>query len=767
MPQHYKAKGAKASSHPAGEFVRPTIMANKSLPVVVLLFAAVLTISNPSVYPATQATTPITFYAHAQIPNSTIQGPILNAQAQWGPQQAALLRQETVFTLDPPLGGDVVFRGTSTMALWIRADNRLTGFLQVHLSEFTADGQNRTIPGFGFDNVPVSLDPRAHAENFALLVNFTLPKGSSMQLRIRLITDDRITGAYLLYDNPTTPTQITLPVKGATTTTIALTTLNGTLTNIFLTKGVTNATVLAQITVTDYLGLYVLNSATLTVTDGQGNAVGTVQNILTTEHRINQYTATLTSTLNLPSGSYTLTIVITDRTANVYTTAGQFYISPYYFTSIRVIDQASNPVPGANITAATSGGSYNGQTNQTGWATLELPSSDLVGQYTVTMALKNATFGPYIISVEGNKSVTIGIPVIDVTLNIRLLGINLSGADVELRADSKLVSSGTSDASGDVRFPRIPQGNYTAQVRYLLTAFQTQVPLGTSGTERIDVPLPFQEQLPFALILIVGLAAVSTVLRRRKLYEAPLGYINILTKGGVPDSCTTTIAGGSGSGKTVLLESLADRSANSGRGCVYVTNVELPANVRANSSKLGIDLAEHENQGNLVLIDCYSALSGTQSKEKRALSSFTDLTSLGILITASIEEMGKTTDVYFDSLTPLFTTLKPDYVVSFLQSVGAKVKSSNGRLTATIGTSVEKETLTRIEEMSDIVVETQLLESRSGQKRRLRIKKLRGHSYIDTWVPFKIGDGRGVTFLTHKPYTENDMKSGDVGRLSK
>ena len=409
--------------------------------------------------------------------------------------------------------------------------------------------------------MPVSLDSRAHAENFALLVNFTLPKGSSIQLRIRLITDDRITGAYLLYDNPTTPTQITLPVKGATTTTIALTTLNGTLTNIFLTKGVTNATVLAQINVTDYLGLYALNSATLTVTDGQGNAVGTVQNILTTEHRIDQYTATLTSTLNLPSGSYTLTIVITDRTANVYTTAGQFYISPYYFTSIRVIDQASDPVPGANITAATSGGSYNGQTNQTGWATLELPSSDLVGQYTVTMALKNATFGPYIISVEGNKSVTIGIPVIDVTLNIRLLGINLSGADVELKADSKLVSSGTSDASGDVRFPQIPQGNYTAQVRYLLTAFQTQVPLDTSGTERIDVPLPFQEQLPFALILIVGLAAVSTVLRRRKLYEAPLGYINILTKGGVPDSCTTTIAGGSGSGKTVLLESLADRSA--------------------------------------------------------------------------------------------------------------------------------------------------------------------------------------------------------------
>jgi len=34
---------------------------------------------------------------------------------------------------------------------------------------------------------------------------------------------------------------------------------------------------------------------------------------------------------------------------------------------------------------------------------------------------------------------------------------------------------------------------------------------------------------------------------------------------------------------------------------------------------------------------------------------------------------------------------------------------------------------------------------------------------VDTWVSFKIGDRRGVTFLTHKPYTEDDMKSGDGG----
>jgi KaiC/GvpD/RAD55 family RecA-like ATPase len=747
----------------AGEFVRSMVIANKGLIGLILLVAVALTTSNPSVYAAAQPTTPITLYAHAQIPNSTIQGPTLNAQRQWGSQQAALLRQEIAFTLNPPLGGDVSFDGTSTMTLWVRADNRLTGFLQIHLSEFTADGQNRTIPGFGFDNVPVSLDSRAHAENFALLVNFTLTKGSALQLRVRLITDDRITGAYLLYDNPTTPTQITLPVKGAATAAITLTTPEGTPTHIFLTKGATNATVVAQINVTDYLGLYMLDSATLSITNEQGNNVATLPNILTTEHRANQYTATLKSNLNLTSGTYTITILITDKTGNIYTATDQFYISPYYITRFRIIDQASDPVAGANITAVASAGSYGGQTNQTGWATLQLPSSNFVGQYSAFITWRNSTFGPYVISVEGDKTVTIGVPIVDVTINVRLLGINLSGADLRLTKESKFVSSGTTDASGDAYFQQVSRGNYTAQVQYLGTFFQTQVPLDASGTVRIDVPLPFQGQLPFVLILIVGVVAVSILMHRRKLYEAAFGFINVITKGGVPNSCTGVIAGGSGSGKTVLLISLADRSAKTGRGCIYVTNVELPANVRNTSAVLGIDLAKHEAKGNFVFIDCYSALSGIQSKERRALASFTDLTSLGILISSAMEEFGRTTDVYFDSLTPLFTTLKPDYVVSFLQSIGAKVKSSDGRLMATIGTSVEKEALTRIEELSDVVVETQLLESRSGQKRRLRIRKLRGHSYIDTWVSFKIGDGRGVTFLTRKPYVENESKTSDGG----
>jgi KaiC/GvpD/RAD55 family RecA-like ATPase len=163
-----------------------------------------------------------------------------------------------------------------------------------------------------------------------------------------------------------------------------------------------------------------------------------------------------------------------------------------------------------------------------------------------------------------------------------------------------------------------------------------------------------------------------------------------------------------------------------------------------------MDLSDYENRGKLIFIDCYSSLSGAASKEKRSIGSITDLTSLGIQITQATEEIAGATDVYFDSLTPLFTVLKTDYVLNFLQSVGAKVKSYNGGLCTTIGLTIEKDALTKVEEVADCVIETQLSEGRKGQKRRLRVKKLRGHPYDDSWTGFTITD-QGIIFLAHKP----------------
>jgi KaiC/GvpD/RAD55 family RecA-like ATPase len=90
--------------------------------------------------------------------------------------------------------------------------------------------------------------------------------------------------------------------------------------------------------------------------------------------------------------------------------------------------------------------------------------------------------------------------------------------------------------------------------------------------------------------------------------------------------------------------------------------------------------------------------------------------------------------------------LKTDYILSFTHAAIAKVKGYNGRFYFTVGTSVEKEILMKLEETSDCVIEMQVYEEGGVQKRRLRVKKVRGRKHIERWIPFSIEPGRGIVF---------------------
>jgi hypothetical protein len=83
----------------------------------------------------------------------------------------------------------------------------------------------------------------------------------------------------------------------------------------------------------------------------------------------------------------------------------------------------------------------------------------------------------------------------------------------------------------------------------------------------------------------------------------------------------------------------------------------------------------------------------------------------------------------------LFSSLRASYVVDFLQSVAGKVKANGGKLCVAVGTAIDKTELARFEETGDCVIETQ--ESKGGQTRRLRIKKLRGKPHIESGLASK------------------------------
>lgn len=692
----------------------------------------------------------VTLYAHARPQQSGSPGPILTASPDWGPQQAARLQEgEVVFSLDPPIGGRITIDGTTTIRLWARSDTRLAGALAVFVTVQKPDGtQSLTHPVF---NDTVFLDSRAKDINYLIVLNdVILESGSTIQLHVKLSSEDRRTGAYLLYDSQSTPTQITIPVADPTHTSISLLTPTGQMQRIFeAVVGNTNVTV--QIDLADAFGLYRLATASVRVQDATGRVFLFVENVLGASVIQDQYRATFKATMNLSSEAYTVTLEIIDKSRNRYETEEAFYVAPYYAANLRVVDTLNRPIEGAQLNITAEFTSYAAQTNQTGWVTIRLPSSEIVGPFNIAVLWKNLTVVPTAeLFVSDNTALSVIVAAYDLTIKVQLLWFMLPGAQVELMADSGDVATQITDGEGSAIFTQLPPREYSATIQYLGASYQTTINFVEPKTITIQVPLPFQTELPYVLMLVGVVSAASVVMRRRRLYKWPFDYINVLTKNGLPDSLTTTIVGSTGSGKSILMESLAHRSLQSGRCCVYVTNVEHPSSVRSSMKNLGMDTTEHENQQRLLFIDSYSALSGTPSTEPRSISSLTDLTSLGVIITRSIEETTGPTDVYFDALTPLFTALKPDYVLTFLQSIGAKVKSFNGSLCTILGTSVEKDTVTKVEEISDCVIETQLSETRSGQKRRLRIKKMRGHPYNDSWTRFTIGND-GIIFYTREP----------------
>jgi KaiC/GvpD/RAD55 family RecA-like ATPase len=327
-------------------------------------------------------------------------------------------------------------------------------------------------------------------------------------------------------------------------------------------------------------------------------------------------------------------------------------------------------------------------------------------------------------------------------------GIPVPFADVKLTQGGLGIREHLTGALGTVNFSRVPAGNYTVQVQYLLSQYQIPITVNGEGTIAVSVPIPHRTTLILIALSALGASTYVWVRRKRtKLYPQSFQYFNKLVHGGLPNTCFMVITGNSGSGKSVLLNTLVAEHLTTG-DCIYIANTEYPETIRQNMTRLGICNTTDTKSTRIIFIDAYSAIGGTRSKEERHVTSHTDLTSMGLEISRCLESAGTGADVYLDSLSPLVNVLRMDYLLNFLQSIAAKVKANSGRLCVTIGTGIEKGDLTKLEEVSDCVIETQLQESGRGQTKRLRIKKLRDQPYDDKWVRFQVEAGKGIVFLT-------------------
>lgn len=284
--------------------------------------------------------------------------------------------------------------------------------------------------------------------------------------------------------------------------------------------------------------------------------------------------------------------------------------------------------------------------------------------------------------------------------------------------------------------------------RFSSTPVRFELRIFTSPPPPLEIPWWYF----LVVVPVAGGSSGYVLLRRRKrrLYLAGFDHFEILSGGALPKSALVMVLGNTGSGKTILCEELAYNELRRGRFCIFVTTGEFPSKIRENMKNLGKDTQGYESQGLLRFIDCYSGDAGQISTEKYSVKSSSDLTTLGVRVSEALPESVSEVSVVLDSLTPLLSRVSSDVLVSFIHSVGGRVRGIGGSLYFAIGTSADRSLVSKLEEISDGSIEMEVYEEEGLRKSRMRIRKLRTRSFSGAWIPFSVEPGRGMIFYTRR-----------------
>ncbi len=698
---------------------------------------ALLIIITPtaSVWAPPSTTNYIVLYAH-----SANNARILNAIPNWGGIKTENASGTLSFKLSPALGGNLRITGAIAVTFYLRATPGVLSNLDFSVAELKSTGEQVLVPGARIQSLAV-LDTRFLPFTVGVgIIDYEFQKGSAIVLLVRV--DSNGGTPYLAWDDPSTPTSITIPAVNPLQVAITFLDQQSQKTELIQSEDPTGMVqVHFRANVTDPIGIYRLNNAVAIINEPNG----TSSRIQLAQQSISQYTNNYSFDATLGAGSWQVNLEINDKSGGSYDFISTILVAPFYQVKVNVVDSSGKALTNATVSIVSQQSrAWSGVTNSTGWVAFELPDTGIVGALNLTVSWSGVQSSSALKVVGGTTSV-MRVPVFDKTLRLTMGGIPLPGATAKLLKNNKMLTQTISAYDGTVSFSGLPMNNYTLSVQYLFSQFNMTLNVNASDTSNINLPVPHQPEF-LTLALVTGTVAVTVLeRRRRKTYSQSFDYFNQITSGGLPQTCFALVTGNSGAGKSVLLETLAIDHSTLGQS-VYITNTESPRKVREGMTSIG--MKDGFENARIVFVDAYSAIGGATSEEKFGVSSHTDLTGLGLVISKCLSETGPGTDVYFDSISPLLADLRVNYVLNFLNSIAVKVKSNNGKLCVASGTGIEKSDLTKIEEVADCVIEMQLQEFRRGQSRRLRIKKLRGKPYVDKWVGFHIESGKGIVFFS-------------------
>ncbi len=697
---------------------------------------------------------PRTLYCHTNNVVGIFGGKIMNTTQRWGGQQRADLTKENNFYLYPVLLDQMRISGTLNFRLWISSDFAGEGKLNISIYEATWAGTKRSVCDV---TTVISMESKVKEFIFAVgAIDYTFSANSAIQLSI--VVKEASVAPALCWDDAFTPTQVTLPCVDPLVVRWVKTYDERGAPTFFFNKNESRGQVdiWIRVNVTDVLGGYDIKLVNITVLDKSnvliiGDREMTPVNF-SSKAFSNVYRFGLVS-LGLSLDGYKIQVNAIDLNGNRYPGSGAFSISYYRQLECQPVDAESRILVNANVTVSQGAVIvWSGRTGGGGSVSRAFASSESAGAYNLTVYFRGyPVYSAFNIYLLQSLQLTLRCAVYDLNLIVRDQASAAQDATIQVFRGASIMAVGKTSSDGSLAFTQLPGGVYTLNVTHAGSNYKFyDLVLDSSKTHILSLRLlPYEAWLPYIILAIFGVGGVSAFMfvSRRRLYPTSFSYFNTLTGGGIPPSSIVMIYGSPGCGKTILSEHLMHESLKKGRNSIFITNIDFPAKVKESMKDMGLDVSRYVSRGSLLFIDGYSETAGKASTEKYSVPSITDLTMLGVKISAALTELGEDTDVFLDSVSPLLTKLKPESVLTFIQTIGAKVKGVGGSFFFTVGTGLDKELLAKLDEASDAFIEMRAFEMRGLRRRKLRMRKMRG-KFDEQWTQFSVEPEKGIVFYT-------------------
>ena len=228
-----------------------------------------------------------------------------------------------------------------------------------------------------------------------------------------------------------------------------------------------------------------------------------------------------------------------------------------------------------------------------------------------------------------------------------------------------------------------------------------------------------------------------------------LSALDKLLPRGVLRRSVILVAGGGGTGKSVLTALLASRFLERGEKVVYVTLDDDPVTLIESLSLKGFRVEEYLERGSFLIIDGYSSRYGIRAGVKvfDELASL-DPGTLAATLRKAVERAGLECRgmLVIDSLNALLAKFDPSIVLDFVNNVRASIAKSRAVLTViTLHTVTQllAELASSLEYMVDVVIwlryHSEALEA-GLPVRELLVKKAKGVPVEAGWLKFVITD---------------------------